>query len=405
MLVKNRFLRYVSVCTSSNRESTTVPSSYRQFDLAHMLAFELRGMGVSDVRVDNSGIVYAKIPATLGYEKKTPIAFLAHLDTFPDICGENVNPQIIENYNGEDVTLGTSGLVLSSSDFLHLSKLKGETLITTDGTTLLGADDKAGIAEIMTAIDYILIHKVPHGAISIAFVSDEEIGHGSDHFDVKNFGAERAYAIDGGAAGEVIYENFNAAQVEVHVTGKIGHTGSAKHQMVNAQLIGMEIFQMLPPKEIPALTENREGCYHLLSSHGDVGEAVYIYEIRDHDETLFRERIGMFTKIQEQMNMKYGEGTVAVSVMEKYRNMQTKIESCPDMIAAAVEANRLAGVSPNIIPVRGGLIGSRLSFKGILCPSLGSSGYAYHSVMEHITVQSMEKVTNIIIELVKQYAE
>lgn len=404
MLVKDRFLRYVGVWTSSDRKSKTVPSSYRQFDLAHMLAFELRGMGISDVRVDNSGIVYAKIPATPGYEEKMPIGFLGHLDTFPDISGEHVKTQIIENYNGEDVELGTSGLVLSTSDFPHLRGLKGETLITTDGTTLLGADNKAGIAEIMAAMEFVIQNQIPHGAISIAFVADEEIGRGSDRFDVTNFGVQRAYAIDGGEVGEVIYENFNAAQVEIRVVGKDRHTGFAKNQMINAQLIGMEIHQQLPPKEIPALTEEREGYFHLHSSRGDVSEAVYLYEVRDHNEQIFEERIQTFLQIQRKMNMKYGEGTVSVTVKERYRNMQKKIEPCMDMIVMAVEAERLAEAAPKIRPVRGGLIGSRLSFMGIPCPSIGAGGFAYHSVMEHITVESMEKVVKIIVELIRQYA-
>lgn len=404
MLVHERFLKYVGICTTSARMSETVPSSLRQFDLAHYLSFELKQMGVSDVRVDNSGILYAKIPATPGYEEKTPIGFLAHLDTFPDVSGENIKPQVIENYNGEDVVLGNSGLVLQTEEFPHLRTFQGMTLITTDGTTLLGADDKAGIAEIMSAVEVILMNGIPHGTVCLAFVADEEIGHGSDQFDVENFGARFAYAVDGSEVGEIIYENFNAAQVTVKINGKSRHPGFARNKIVNAQLIGMEIYQMLPPKEIPALTEGREGFYHLLNSRGDVSEAVYVYEVRDHDEQLFEDRINKFFKIQEHMNVKYGDDTVSVTVKEKYRNMQSQIEPCLELIVAAVEAGRLAGVNPKIRPVRGGVIGSRLSFMGIPCPSIGAGGYACHGPMEHITVQAMEKATKIIIEIVRQYA-
>lgn len=362
MWAYKRFLKYAEIWTSSDRESKTVPSSFRQFDLAH-------------------------------------------LDTFPDICGENVKPQVIENYDGEDVPLGNSGVVLKVAEYPHLRKMKGDTLITTDGTTLLGADDKAGIAEIMTALEYVISKEVPHGPLSVAFVPDEKIGNGTDHFNVERFGAQYAYTVDGWEAGEIIYENFNAARVTVHIHGKETHTGRARGRMVNAQLVGMEMNQMLPPEEIPSMTEGRQGFYHLTHSGGDVVNAVYVYAVRDHDDERFEKRIDTLKEIGRRMNEKYGEGTVTISVKEEYRNMKSRILPCFHLVDSASKACEMAGIIPQICPARGGTVGSRLSFMGLPSPIIGAGGYAYHGVTEHITAEAMEAVARILVGIIRLYSD
>ena len=405
MWAYKRFLNYVKLWTTSERDSTSVPSSLRQFDLAHLLAFELRELGLTDVEVNNFGIVYAKLPATPGYEEKTRLGFIAHLDTHPDFNGNGVNPQIIENYDGKDVVLGTSGLVLSVSANPHLSQLKGDTLITTDGTSLLGADDKAGIAEIVSALERIISKKIAHGGISVAFMPDEEIGKGTDNFNIEHFGAQYAYTVDGWNAGEIVYENFNAAQVTVHIHGQTTHSGHAKNKMINAQLIGMRINQLLPPHEIPTETEGTEGFYHLLSSCGNVVNASLVYAVRDHSEVLFQKRLDTLSAICEKMNQQYGPETVSMTVRQEYRNMRPVIESCFHLVEHAAAAAKAAGIEPQINSARGGTDGARLSFKGLPCPNLGIGGHSYHSPMEHITAEALESVTQIIVELIRSYAE
>lgn len=405
MQAYKRFLNYVKIWTSSERNSPSVPSSLRQFDLAHLLVFELRQMGLTDAEVNNFGIVYASLPATSDYETAPRLGFIAHLDTHPDYSGKNVNPQVIENYDGRDIPLGTSGLVLRVSAHPHLPRLKGDTLITTDGTTLLGADDKAGIAEIMTALEHIISKEIPHGSISVAFMPDEEIGNGTDHFDIKRFGAQYAYTIDGWNVGEIVYENFNAAQVTLHIQGRTTHTGHAKNKMVNAQLIAMHINQMLPPHEIPAETEGDQGFYHLLSFSGTVTNAVLVYAVRDHDDTHFQERLNTLSDICTKMNEQYGPKTVSLTVRREYRNMRSVIESCFHLIEHAKAATRAAGIEPQVNLARGGTDGARLSFKGLPCPNIGIGGYSYHSPLEHITAEALESVTRIIVELIRSYAE
>lgn len=405
MWAYKRFLNYVKIWTTSERNSPSVPSSLRQFDLAHLLAFELRELGLSDVEVNNFGIVYAKLPATPGYEEKTRLGFIAHLDTHPDFNGNDVKPQIIENYNGKDVPLGTSGLVLRVSTNPHLPRLKGDTLITTDGTSLLGADDKAGIAEIVTALERVITKDIPHGNISVAFMPDEEIGNGTDNFDIGHFGAQYAYTVDGWNAGEIVYENFNAAQAMIQIRGRTTHTGHAKDKMVNAQLVAMQINQLLPPDEIPAKTEGEEGFYHLLSSCGNVTSANLAYAVRDHDENRFQKRLDTLSSICEKMNEQYGPGTVSMTVKHEYRNMRPVIESCFHLIEHAKAATRAAGIEPQLNLARGGTDGARLSFKGLPCPNLGVGGYSYHGPMEHITAEALESVTRIIVELIRSYAE
>ena len=405
MQAYKRFLNYVKIWTSSERSSASVPSSLRQFDLAHLLAFELKQMGLFDAQVNNYGIVYAHLPASPGYEDRAHIGFIAHLDTFPDFSGKDVSPQILENYDGSDVPLGSSGLVLKVSEHPHLPGLRGDTLITTDGTTLLGADDKAGIAEIMAALERIIGAQIPHGALSVAFIPDEEIGSGTDHFDLERFGAAFAYTVDGWDPGEIVYENFNASEATIHIRGKNLHTGRAKNKLVNAQLIGMELHQLLPPLETPSHTEGREGFYHLLSSHGNVAEAVLVYAVRDHDPILFQKRLDTLSELCRQMNGRYGEHTVSITIKEEYRNMRPIIEACPHLIEHAAAAVRAVGLTPKICPSRGGTDGARLSFKGLPCPNLGVGGYAYHGPMEHITAESIETASQILIEIVRSYAK
>lgn len=405
MQAYERLLKYVSVHTASDPLSKTVPTTKRQFDLGRQLVEELKSLGVEDARIDEKCYVYGTIPATKGYEEKTRIGFIAHMDTAPDFCGENVKPQIIKNYNGEDVPLGDSGRILKTEDFPHLKQLKGRTLITTDGKTLLGSDDKSGIAEIMTMAERLLKEKIPHGKISIAFTPDEEVGAGADYFDVEGFGAEYAYTVDGGVEGEIVYENFNACEAVFQINGFNVHPGSAKNTMVNAQLLAMEINRMLPGFETPADTEGYEGFYHLCQMEGNVEKAYLEYIVRDHSEEMFCARKETLRHIEKVMNEKYGKGTVTLTIREQYRNMAEKIKPCMHLIDHAAKACSLIGIEPVIIPERGGTDGARLSFMGLPCPNLGTGGYAFHGPYEHVTAEGMEKSVNLIIGIIKEYAK
>lgn len=405
MQAYERLLKYVSVHTASDPLSKTVPTTKRQFDLGRQLVEELKSLGVEDARIDEKCYVYGTIPATKGYEEKTRIGFIAHMDTAPDFCGENVKPQIIKNYNGEDVPLGDSGRILKTEDFPHLKQLKGRTLITTDGKTLLGSDDKSGIAEIMTMAERLLKEQIPHGKISIAFTPDEEVGAGADYFDVEGFGAEFAYTVDGGVEGEIVYENFNACEAVFHINGFNVHPGSAKNTMVNAQLLAMEINRMLPGFETPADTEEYEGFYHLCQMEGNVEKAYLEYIVRDHSGEMFCARKETLRHIEKVMNEKYGKGTVTLTIREQYRNMAEKIKPCMHLIDHAAKACSLIGIEPVIIPERGGTDGARLSFMGLPCPNLGTGGYAFHGPYEHVTAEGMEKSVNLIIGIIKEYAK
>lgn len=405
MQAYERLLKYVSVHTASDHLSKTVPTTKRQFDLGRQLVEELKSLGVEDARIDEKCYVYGTIPATKGYEEKTRIGFIAHMDTAPDFCGENVKPQIIKDYNGEDVPLGDSGRILKTEDFPHLKQLKGRTLITTDGKTLLGSDDKSGIAEIMTMAERLLKEPVPHGKISIAFTPDEEVGAGADHFDVEGFGAEFAYTVDGGVEGEIVYENFNACEAVFHINGFNVHPGSAKNTMVNAQLLAMEINRMLPGFETPADTEGYEGFYHLCQMEGNVEKAYLEYIVRDHSGEMFCARKETLRHVEKVMNEKYGKGTVTLTIREQYRNMAEKIKPCMHLIDHAAKACSLIGIEPVIIPERGGTDGARLSFMGLPCPNLGTGGYAFHGPYEHVTAEGMEKSVNLIIGIIKEYAK
>lgn len=404
MRAYERFLNYVPIWTTSDETSETVPSAARELKLAEMLAEEMRGIGISDARVDDKGYVYGHIEATPGYEEKPALGLIAHMDTVADASGENIKPRIIENYDGGDVNLGDSGKVLSAADFSHLPGLKGRTLVVTDGTTLLGADDKAGIAEILTAADEVIKSGMPHGRICIGFTPDEEIARGAKHFDVEGFGADYGYTLDGSKEGEIQFENFNASTAVFTIHGVSVHTGTAKNIMVNAQTLATEIHQMLPKNERPETTEGYEGFYHLVSINGSVTETRMKYFIRDFDRESFEKREERLREIAVLMNEKYGEGKVEVEITQSYRNMREVIESCYHLIEYAAAATKAAGVEPDVAPIRGGTDGARLSFKGLPCPNLGTGGYAFHGVYEHITVEGMDLTVRIIKDIIRQFA-
>ncbi len=405
MLAHERLLKYVQVFTTSDDKSTTHPTTIRQFDLAKILVEEMKELGIEDARVDDKCYIYGTIEATEGYEEKAKIGFIAHMDTAPDFNGENVKPCIIENYDGKDVLLGNSGRILSVKKFPHLANLVGRTLITTDGTTLLGSDDKSGIAEILTAVERIQKENIPHGKICISFTPDEEVGQGADYFDVEGFGADFAYTVDGGEEGEIVYENFNAYSGVFTVNGFNVHPGSAKNTMRNAQLVAMEINQMLPTAETPALTENYEGFYHLCAMKGNVEKATLEYIIRDHSATKMESRLDTLRHIQKILNEKYGEGTVELEIKEQYRNMEEKIRPCMHIVENAKKVIKELGMEPITLAERGGTDGARLSFMGLPCPNLGTGGYAFHGPYEHVTVEGMEKSVDVIVGIIKEYAK
>ena len=405
MRAYERFLNYVKIHTTSDENSNTTPSTRRQFDLAEILAEEMKKLGVKDVRVDENCYVYGAIPATPGYEDKPAIGLIAHLDTAPDFCGEHVNPQIYRNYNGEDVTLGDSGKVLSVKTFPHLKELKGRTLITTDGTTLLGADDKAGIAEIMTVAEELLKGTMPHGKICIAFTPDEEVGSGADKLDIPAFGSQYAYTADGGCENEIVYENFNASEAVFKIRGFNIHPGEAKNKMINAALVGMEINSMLPNLETPAHTELYEGFFHLCEMEGTVENATLQYIIRDHSAASFEARENTLRHIEKIMNEKYGQGTVSLEIHEQYRNMIEKVAPCMQLVDYAKDAIRELGMEPNTDPIRGGTDGAQLSFRGLPCPNLGTGGYAFHGPYEHITAEGMDTAVHVMLGILKRFAQ
>lgn len=405
MRAYERLLKYVRVWTTSDEESQTSPTTERQFDLARMLVQEMREIGIKDADMDAYGYVYGHVPATPGYEDKTAIGFIAHMDTAPDYSGENVNPQVIETYDGNDVSLGTSGKVLSPADFPELKKLAGRTLITTDGTTLLGADDKAGIAEILTAVEELINGDTPHGKIAVSFTTDEEVGSGAKHLNLERFGAPYAYTVDGGPEGEIQFENFNAASAEFHIHGVNVHPGEAKGIMKNSQKIAMEIQGMLPLEEAPEYTEGYEGFFHLIEMTGTVEESKMSYLIRDFDSESYENRKRLMQDIAVAMNEKYGDGTVELILKDSYRNMREKIEPCMELIDYAKKACELAGVEPDVAPIRGGTDGARLSFVGLPCPNLGTGGYGFHGAFEHITAEGMDKAKEIIKNIILQFSK
>lgn len=405
MRAYERLLNYVKVYTTSDDNSSTTPTTMRQFDLGRQLIKEMQELGVTNARIDDKCYVYGEIPATPGLENATKIGFIAHMDTSPDFSGEHVNPQVIENYDGGDVVLGDSGRVLEVQKFPHLPSLKGSTLITTDGNTLLGGDDKAGVAEIMTLAEELLKGEISHGPIRIAFTPDEEVGQGADAFDVPGFDAEFAYTVDGGAENEIEYENFNAAGAVVTFTGFSVHPGSSKDTMINAALVAMEFNSMLPTGDTPRDTEEYEGFFHLLEMKGDVVSASLEYIVRDHSETMYECRLNTMRHIEKLLNEKYGAGTVKVEITEQYRNMKEKILPCMHLIENAKIAIQEAGLNPKEVAIRGGTDGARLSFMGLPCPNLGTGGYAFHGPYEHITVEGMDHTVEVLKGIVKRYAE
>ncbi len=407
MRAYERLLNYVVIPTQSDDAMAGVktPSSDAQWVLAKKLVDELHALGVANAVVDEQCYVYASIPASEGYQDTPALGWIAHMDTAPDFCGEGVKPQVISDYDGQDVTLGQSGRVLRVSDFPHLADMKGRTLITTDGTTLLGADDKAGVAEIMTFIEEILASDVPHGKICIGFTPDEEIGMGADAFDVARFGADFGYTIDGDTEGEIQFENFNAAGATFTVHGVNVHPGSAKDMMKNAALIGCELQNMLPADEIPAKTEGYEGFFHLTDIEGNVEKCTLSYIIRDHDAARFDERCATMRTVAEAINQKYGEGTVELNLREQYRNMSEQIKPCYHLIENAIAAAKECGIEPIVAPIRGGTDGARLSFMGLPCPNLGTGGHAFHGPFEHISAEGMDKVVEMMHAITGRYAQ
>ena len=402
-----RFLKYVSFDTQSAEEQEPVPSTAKQFELAKYLKAELEQIGATEVTMDpEHAYVYATIPATS--KKDLPVlGFISHMDTSPAMSGKDVKPQLVKNYDGGDITLNKDlGLILSSTEYPEMKKLTGKTIICTDGTTLLGADDKAGVAEIMTMAEYFLTHpEIEHGKIRIGFTPDEEVGRGVDFFDVDLFNADYAYTVDGGALGELEYENFNAAGGKVKVNGASIHPGSAKGKMKNACTIGMEFFELLPKFMNPACTEGYEGFFHLDSMNGNVEYAEFNYIIRDHDMQLFEEKKDLFKKAADFINAKYGEGTLEAIVTDSYYNMKEMIEPNMHLIDSAKEVMKDLGVTPIVSPIRGGTDGARLSFMGLPCPNLCTGGANYHGKFEYACLEDMETCSEILKKLVLKYSE
>ena len=405
MRVEERLLKYVSYWTTSDEECRQIPSSERQFELGKVLEQELRDLGLEKVTLTDHCYVYGLLPATKGYADKPAVGFISHMDTAPDFSGKDVKPQIIPDYDGNDVLLKGSGAYLKVSDFPTLKTLKGRTLITTDGTTLLGADDKAGVSEIMTAVEQIITEKIPHGDIWIGFTPDEEVGSGADLFDLDYFKARFAYTVDGDYEGEVAYENFNAASASFEINGVNVHPGEAKDIMINAALVGCEIASLLPENETPAHTEGREGFYHLTDFSGDIAHAKVNYIVRDHDKATFEQRLDTLRGIEQKMNGKYHADTVKLNIQHSYSNMLEVIEKNEYVVAIAKKAIKNVGLEPVSRPVRGGTDGARLSFMGLPCPNLGTGGYGFHGPFEHISVEGMDTAVSVIKEIVKITAE
>ena len=402
----DRLLKYLVVRTPSDENNDGVcPSSPDEFKLANLLADELRALGVEDVRVSDDCFVYAKVPATPGYEDKAKLGLIAHMDTVSQFCDHEIHPVLHENYDGCDLPLGESGRALTVKDFPRLAKLAGRTLLTSDGTTILGVDDKAGIAEIMTCLEQVLTEGIPHGALRIAFTPDEEIGTGASYFDVEGFDADVAYTMDGDAEGEIQYQNFNACEADFKIVGVSVHPGSAKDIMVNASLVACEINNMLPGCEIPRCTEGWEGFYHLCSINGDETATDMVYIVRDFDEASFNARKATLRHIEKVLNEKWGAGTVELTIKDEYQNMERVVEGCPYTIDYAKEACERAGLVWAVTPIRGGTDGCQLSFRGLPCPNLGTGGDGYHGPYEHATVEGIDAATAALVELVKVYAE
>lgn len=401
-----RFLRYVAIDTESDPKSKTYPSTEKQLTLLALLRDELTSLGASEVQMDKYGYVTATVPASPGYEGKPVIGLIAHVDTSPDLSGANVRPQLVQNYQGGDIPLGSSGYVLSPRDFPELARVVGHDLITTDGTTLLGADDKAGVAEIMTLVSYLLQHpEVLHGKLRIAFTADEEIGRGVDFFDVQAFGADFAYTLDGSCEGELEYECFNAASAEIRAQGRNVHPGYAKGKMINALQTLIDLHNMLPEGERPERTEGFDGFYHLHELSGGVDSASARYIIRDHSREIFEERKQHLASAVRTLNAELGQEVLSLQIDDQYYNMREKIEPHMQLISLAAEAMQMAGVQPLIRPIRGGTDGARLSFMGLPCPNIFAGGMNFHGRFEYASIQTMSRAVETVVHLLRLFAE
>lgn len=403
--ILDKFLRYISIDTQSDENSQEQPSTAKQLDLLKLLCEELNAMGVK-AELDEYGYVMGTIPSNT--DKKVPaIGFISHVDTSPDASGKDIKPQIIRDYDGEEIALkGVKGLYLKPEEFPELLSYKGQTLITTDGTTLLGADDKAGVAEIMTAVQYIVEHpEFKHGKICIGFTPDEEIGRGVVKFDVKKFGAEYAYTMDGGEVGEIEFENFNAASAKIHIQGRNVHPGYAKNKMKNAILIAAELNGLLPVEQKPEYTEGYEGFFHIVSFNASVEQADIVYIIRDHDRSKFEEKKELIEDCCDFINRKYGKGTVSLKITDQYKNMREKVEPHYHIVEKAIKAMEMEGIKPKVQPIRGGTDGANLSFMGLPCPNIFAGGLNFHGKMEFVPLESMQAASKVILNIIRLFAE
>ena len=404
--ILNRFLQYVAIDTQSDDTSTTFPSTAKQFDMLNLLHDQLKAFGLADVSIDTNGYVMGTLPSNTS--KKVPvIGFVSHVDTSPDMSGANVKPRLIENYDGNEIILNPEkNIVMTPVDFPELNDYLGQTLIVTDGTTLLGADDKAGVTEIMAAIEYLVKHpEIEHGTLKVGFTPDEEVGRGVDFFDVKKFGADFAYTMDGGGIGELEYENFNAAGAKVIIQGRNIHPGYAKNKMKNAILMAMEFNALLPVNERPEFTQDYEGFYHLIKTEGSVENAFIQYIIRDHDRPKFELKKQFFKDCVDFMNKRYGEGSFTLEMKDQYYNMREMVEPVYHIVATAQEAMEQLGIIPKVVPIRGGTDGARLSYMGLPCPNIFAGGHNFHGKMEYVPLESMVKATEVILKIVELYTK
>ena len=399
-----RLLRYAVINSTSHEDLEGTPTGEGELELARLLATEMEALGMTDVFVDEHAYTYGFLPPTPGYELKKAIGFIAHLDTVDDCGGTDTHPQVIKNYDGNPIPLGTSGRILDPQAFPHLKECLGKTILTTDGTSVLGADDKAGIAEIMTLCERLINDGIPHGKICVCFTPDEEIGHGAALLDLEKFGADLAYTVDGSVPGEIEYETFNAAAARLTAHGISVHPGDARGKMINAMKVIMEANAMLPDQEVPERTQDREGFYHLTGARGSVSEASADYILRDHDAAKIAERKQKMQEIARALNEKYGDGTVACVIKDQYRNMAEVMADYPEVIDAARKAIQASGLTPSSRPVRGGTDGAQLSFRGLPCPNLGTGGYAYHGFYEYAVAEEMDTCVEVLLQLVREYA-
>lgn len=401
-MITDRFLKYVSFCTTSDEETNMTPSTPGQMEFAKYLANELKEIGMQEVTLDDNGYVMATLPANV--EGKPVIGFIAHMDTAPDASGKNVKARIVTHYDGQDIVLNAEkNIVFEVAKYPEILDYKGQDIIVTDGTTLLGADDKAGLAEIVTACEYLIQHpEIEHGKIRVGFTPDEEIGQGADHFDVEKFGCDFAYTMDGGAVGELEYENFNAAGCKVKVHGVNVHPGYGYHKMINSMRIANQFASMLPRWETPEHTQGYEGFYHLIAMNGSVEETTLQYIIRDHDRARFESRKREMEHLARKINQEYGEGTVEVELRDQYYNMREKVEPVMHIVTLVEEAMKEVGVTPKVQPIRGGTDGARLSFEGLPCPNIFAGGVNFHSRFEYLPIPSMEKAMQVILQIVRK---